>query len=222
MAGTYTERGQSPEGEFNHCYMTNLYGAPWDTAWNTCIYGSPSLEGANVLSNCTGYAQGRALEIYNEVTGTEPQGTHPFVALNGDAGTCYATAQAVGLELSTTPTNGAIMVWTEAGEAGHVAVVERVIDENTVIATESAWGGFSVAHPDPYWMRHNRYRGNGDWSGDAFTMEGYQFLGFIVNPADPDTPYPPTPPEPEGSTKRKGIFYIKPIQRRNNYKFYRL
>lgn len=182
---TFKERTKSPTGENNPCYMTTstgpgVAGSINSTHWNTCITGSPVMSGANVLRNCTGYAQGRALEIYCELENYNPgkTGSHPFQALNGDAGSFVDTARSANLTVSQDPAPGAIMCWKTSG-AGHVAVVEKVIDKNTVIATESGWG--AIAGTD--WISHKRYRGSGNWDGDKFTMGGYTFAGFILNPA---------------------------------------
>ena len=182
LSKSYKVRTKSPSGENNRCYISNLYGAPWSQAWNTAIYGEPSETGANVLRNCVGYAQGRALEIYCEATGYEPDKTqtHPFVALNCNAGEFVNAAQSSGLKVSQDPSPGAIMVWQQPGNAGHVAVVEEVIDKDTVLASESGYG--SICGTD--WISHKRYRGTDkNWSGDLFIMGGYNFIGFVVNPA---------------------------------------
>lgn len=178
---TFKERTKSPSGEFNPCYMTWGGGGAIDNKrWNTCIAGSPTQSGANALSNCVGYAQGRALEIYCELEKYDPgkSGSHPFQTLNCNAGEFVDRAPAAGLSVSQDPAPGAIMCWKTNG-AGHVAVVERVIDKNTVIATESGWGG--ICNTD--WISHTRRRGSGNWDGDKFTMGGYTFAGFVLNPA---------------------------------------
>ena len=52
-----------------------------------------------------------------------------------------------GLEIGQTPKAGAIMVWQKGSTlsgndgAGHVAIVEKVIDANTVYTSESSYGG---------------------------------------------------------------------------------
>lgn len=200
----FTVRDRSPEGENNPCYMTNgtsgLLGSFDSTHWNTCILGSPTVNGANVLANCTGYAEGRSLEIYNEATGYDPvtAGGHPWEIFSShNAGEWYGVAeQSEDFEVNpTTPTPGAIMVWDKAASAGHVAVVEEVIDNDTVITSESGYGGIA----GQTWITHTRRRGtDGLWSGDLLIMGGYTFLGFISNLGGfspiPPGPEPPTPP----------------------------
>lgn len=178
----FKERTKSPEGEFNPCYMTWGSGAIDDKRWNTSIAGSPTISGANVLCNCVGYAQGRALEIYCELEGYNPgkTGSHPFSSFNCNAGEFVSRAPDAGMTVSKDPGPGAIMCWTQAGNAGHVAVVEKVIDKNTIQVSESGWGGGIGGKP---WVTHKRYRGSGNWDGDLFTMGSYSFQGFILNPA---------------------------------------
>lgn len=218
---SFTERTSSPAGTFNPCYMTNLYGASWTGHWNTCIYGdyhgSPVV-GADVLANCTGYAQGRVLEIYNECMEYNPAqtGTHPFTGLNGNAREWYPLAPSLGLSVSTDPAPGAIICWTEGTDPdsvfGHVGVVERVEDQNTIITTESGYGAIAGQE----WISQTRILSGGNWLGNLATMGGYTFQGFILNPASPGPPVPPTPTP--GKSKSKIIY-----QRNwNNYTFRRL
>lgn len=212
---SFTERTQSPAGSFNPCYMTNQLGTVDSNNWNTSIVGQfPSggspVYGANVLANCVGYAQGRALEIYNEVTGYNPAqtNTHPFTMLNGDAKTWYSVAQSNGFDVSQNPAAGAIICWGTGFDPdsafGHVGVVEKVVDSNTIITTESGYGG--IAGSD--WISQTRtFDGVGNWLGNLATMGGYAFQGFILNPANPDNPRPPEPPVPP-TTKKKSKWWM--------------
>lgn len=212
---SFTQRNSPPDGTFNPCYMTNLYGASWSNNWNTCIYGEyppdsgTPVYGANVLANCTGYAQGRALEIYNECMNYNPAQTqtHPFVALNADAGQWYGIAQSIGFVVNPTePALGAIICWGQVGKEGHVAVVEEIVDSNTIITTESGYGAIN----GKTWIRHYRYRGDGSWkSGTEYTMGlDYYLNGFIFNPANPNMPFPEPDPIPEAK-KNKMWMYMK-------------
>ena len=221
---TFTERTESPAGSYNPCYMTNLYGASWNDAWNSCIYGcypnegSPPVAGANVLANCTGYAQGRALEIYNECMLYNPSvtHTHPFIPFNANAGEWYDIAVNIGFDVSNTPALGSIICWDKAGDAGHVAVVEKIIDSSTIITTESGWENIAGRE----WVRNTRYISGGQWTdSDYWHMpSSYYLKGFILNPADPDTPIPPEPPTPPTTKKSKWLYYLKPYRHYNRYK----
>lgn len=201
-APSFTIRTSSPRGSFLPYYMTNLYGASWDLAYNTCIYGSPTSNGANVLANCTGYAQGRALEVYCEVTNYRPSTTrtHPFVGLNGDAGTWFPLAPSLNLQTSQVAQVGSIACWSQTGDAGHVAFVER-IEGNTAYLSQSGYGGF----------------GGSDWGtgqipitggNDSWMNSTYHFQGFILNPAH-FSPTPPTPPTPTDGKKLKWIYWMR-------------
>lgn len=213
----FTVRNTSPEGENNPCYMTTGsdigLGNFDSTHWNTCMQGSPVVIGATALANCTGYAEGRSLEIYCEATGFDPieNNGHPWLIFSShNAGEWYDVADnSQDFSVNpTTPSAGAIMVWTQSGNAGHVAIVEEVIDNDTVITTESGYDGIAGRT----WLSHTRRRGqNGLWDGDLFTMGGYQFLGFIANLGgfSPIPPEPPEPPVPPTSKKSKWWMYMK-------------
>lgn len=137
--------------------------------YSTCIQGSPTDSQCNVLSNCVGYACGR----FNEIIGAMK-----YPSLNCNAENFIERAKnTYGLEISSVPTLGGIMVWqkgTLSGNdgAGHVAVVEKIIDSNTIYTSESGYGGSA------FWNSIRRNT-NGRWGlGSAYT-----FRGCIVNPA---------------------------------------
>lgn len=136
--------------------------------YSTCIQGSPTDSQCNVLSNCVGYACGR----FNEIIGAMK-----YPSLNCNAENFIERAKnTYGLEISSVPTLGGIMVWqkgTLSGNdgAGHVAVVEKIIDSNTIYTSESGYGGSA------FW-NSTRRNTNGRWGlGSAYT-----FRGCIVNP----------------------------------------
>lgn len=137
--------------------------------YSTCIQGSPTDSQCNVLSNCVGYACGR----FNEIIGAMK-----YPSLNCNAENFIERAKnTYGLEISSVPTLGGIMVWqkgTLSGNdgAGHVAVVEKIIDSNTIYTSESGYGGSA------FW-NSTRRNTNGRWGlGSAYT-----FRGCVVNPA---------------------------------------
>lgn len=145
--------------------------------WSRCVKGNPTDGACDVLSNCVGYACGRFNEIYNEIMGTTGM---KYYALNCNAEDFVERAKEwyPELQFSDKPQPGAIICWRK-GEigvhsdgAGHVAVVEEVIDDNTIKTSESAYGGtaFYVS---------TRNNDNGRWGiGSA-----YSFRTFILNPA---------------------------------------
>lgn len=197
----FTHRTVSPVGTYNPFWQTNLYGASWENNWNTCIYGSPVQIGANVLCNCTGYAQGRSAEIWSQITGHTPAETssHPFDMLNGEAGTWYIRAEAYGFEIGDIPKVGAILE-----TATHVAVIEEKVDDYTYNVSES---GYDTLPPFSY--SPSLVYQNGQWRS-LYTNQ--PIIKFIYNPYVTDTPTPP---------KKKKNFMIY-LPNRNNRNLKRL
>lgn len=187
----------NPVGSYAPSFMTNLYGASWDAAWNTCIYGDPTQTGANVLSNCVGYAQGRMLDIYREITGFNParERSHPFVMFNQNAGDWYQIAIDHGFDVQATPREGSVLV-----TSSHVAVVET-FDESTGLWWVSESGS---GDPTPYYYQHSLYESGGRWY-DSYGTDPL-IIGFILIPG-----VSPTPPPVK---KSKWIYYLK---NQNNY-----
>lgn len=168
----FTVRKEQPYG--NKYYMTKSTGG-----YNGAVYGKPLQEGANVLANCVGYANGRFNEIYAEIKGKE---VFPY-QLTCDAGSFIKYGKKMGLKVSQRPQAGSIMVWDGgSGGHGHVCVVEEIIDDNRVMISQSNYGG----KPFEYKVRTNA---NGRWGLSGL----YTFLGFLLNPAvnedEPKTEY---------------------------------
>ena len=183
----------SPVGSYDPCYMTNLYGAPWSSAWNTCIYGRPTQTGADVLCNCTGYAQGRALSIYRQIhPDYNPAAlqSHLFETLNGEPYEWITRATAAGFTISPEPRAGSILV-----TYGHVGIVERYDDVNGYwLVSES---GYDTLPP---WVFHNSiYESGGHWYSTYATDPLID--GFIL--------IPDVQPGPQPRKKKKFIFYLK-------------
>lgn len=138
--------------------------------YSTCIQGKPTDSQCNVLANCVGYACGR----FNEIIGSMK-----YPSLNCNAENFIERAKnTYGLEISPIPTLGGIMVWQKGSTlsgndgAGHVAVVEKIIDSNTIYTSESGYGSSA------FW-NSTRKNTNGRWGLGS----GYTFRGCIVNPA---------------------------------------
>lgn len=160
--------------------------------WNTCIKGNPRYQYADALANCVGYASGRFNEIINiarETTGCA------YTTLNCNAVGFKERAEAAGLKTGSTPRRGAIMCWGKEGAAGHVAIVERVNNSNSVYTSESGWGSSAI-----FW-NSTRSNNNGRWGIGA----GYYFRCFIYLPDDVqkaiDAEEPTPTPQPTPSDK---------------------
>lgn len=152
----------------NKYYITTSSGG-----YNKAIVGKPTKAGANVLSNCVGYANGRFAEIIGK--------DYIEYQLVCNAENFIEKAKSYGLTISNKPSLGAIMVWEGKGsKAGHVAIVERVDNETSVYTSESAYGGSAFYNT-------TRNNSNGRWGMGT----DYPFRGFIVNPSNPQPE--PTP-----------------------------
>ena len=163
----------NPVGTYNPCFMTNLYGASWADNWNTSIYGSPAQIGANVLCNCVGYSQGRALQIYMEThPGYNPAalGTHLFAAFNVDAGDWLTVAANQGLQILDHPEEATILV-----TPSHVANVERYDDGTGWLVSESGYDTLP-----PFNLHYSLYQSGGQWYS-AYASDPL-VLGFIKLP----------------------------------------
>ena len=190
-AGKFFIRNYKPSGNKN--FITTGSGG-----WNTCIKGYPNDPNADCLANCVGYASGRFNEIINEARETTGC-TYKY--LNCNAEWFIERAQQAGLQIGSTPRVGAIMCWQKGtvdggGDgAGHVAIVEKVYNNNSVYTSESGYGSTA------FWNQ-NRSNSNGKWG----CSNGYSCRGFIYLPSDVqavvDGGSQPTPvPTPGPSSK---------------------
>ncbi len=159
----FTMRTTKPKN--NKYYIRKANGG-----YSDAIKGNPTDPTANVLANCVGYANGRFAEIIGKKK-IEYQ-------LVCNAENFITKAKAYGLKISKKPTLGGIMVWqkgkTLSGNdgAGHVCIVEKIIDDNTIYTSESGYKAKA------FW-NSTRTNNNGRW-GQA---SSYKFIGCIVNPA---------------------------------------
>ena len=156
-------------GKGNKYYIRKAQGG-----YSNAIYGKPTDSECNVLANCVGYAYGRFNEIggYGYCKYLAPVNAENFMDYKGSCKT------------GMTPKVGACMVWEGKGDlAGHVAIVEKVYDNNHVYTSESGYGSSA------FWNQH-RYNNNGRWGCGS----NYSFKGFIYNPAVKDEPTPAPKP----------------------------
>ena len=151
------------ESVYDLRYQTDVY-CPVEPVTHTCV-----LSGGEYTGQCTGYAWGRFMEIL---------GSPPKLSL-GDAGDWFGYT-GDGYERGQEPRLGAVACWSLPGKPGHVAVVEQINGDGTIICSHSGWGWtptspvkprpspvITQTGKSPYWM---------EWIG-------YTFQGFIYNPA---------------------------------------
>ena len=152
------------------------------------VNGYPMISGLTVLDNCVGWANSRFNEIINDpnLDGLVKKFKYQLVC---DAEDFIESAKRQGLKINPTPIEGGIMVWQKGATlspkdgAGHVAVVERVYNDGTILTSESGWASWAF-------KTVRRDNNNGRWGQNS----AYKFRGCIINPAVTDPKVVPVPP----------------------------
>lgn len=148
-------------------YITRSFGG-----WSPCIQGNPKFGLrpflGSVLPNCVGYAVGR----FNELAG---EGSCKYLG-NRNAKELYELGISQGLSGGSAPSAGALIVW-DTSTFGHCAIVERVIDDNNIITSESGWNYYD----QPIVRTIQRRKSAGSWE-----YPGGKFIGFIYQPEEED------------------------------------
>ena len=148
--------------------------------YNQCIVGSDGP--ISVLPNCTGYVHGRCMEIAGLTT--DNMGL-PFT----NAVTYYNNSSNQWVQ-EQNPSLGAIVCYytntSSDSHPGHVAIVEQIIDNDTIVVSESHYGGARFAVETCY--RRYGWRPSAGWNVSP--------QGFLRNPYVTPTPPPPPPPTP--------------------------
>ena len=124
----------------------------------------------DTLPNCTAYAWGR----FYEIIGSKPK------LSTGNAEQWFLKTSD-GYERGQTPALGAVICWQKGATtnpdgddgAGHVAIVEQINSDGSIVTSESGWKSSS------YWWTTTRRNDDGNWNGGS----GYKFQGFIYCPA---------------------------------------
>lgn len=143
---SFTPRLTAPNRSNSYYYSNNVF-------YNSG-YGMP---------NCTAYAWGRFYEILEQ---------RPKLC-TGNAGDWYPyNMKTNAYQYGREPQIGAVMCWSRPGGAGHVAIVEQINSDNSVVVSESAYRSWNFkvrTHTPPNYS---------NMLGSA-----YKFQGFIYNPA---------------------------------------
>ena len=171
----FTERLTMPQSG-DPAYTRTAYGG-----YNSQIDGSPQPWTGSVLANCTGYVHGRWIEIAGHTA-------DDFGISNGNANTYWSHSDRY--TRSQTPAVGAIVCYN--GQYGHVAIVERVNSDGSILVSQSNYGGtvFETLTLRP----------------PSYAQYGVTFQGFILNPyADKPKPIP------KPKTNKIGLYYISPM-----------
>ena len=119
----------------------------WLAGYAPASTNPPNPQLGNALGNCTWYANGRLRELgYSSAD---------LNRLIGDASTWVDTARANGIPVGTVPTVGAIAQTVLDGHSmGHVAVVERLNGDGTIVISESSYYFDATNHTGDFLWRH--------------------------------------------------------------------
>ena len=165
-AGTYTSGGTTEQGTGLDYWRSTSKGG-LNPFGGLSGHTGGKYDG-DTLPNCTAYAWGRFYEIL---------GSRPKLS-TGNAEDWYGYT-ADGYERGNTPSLGAIICWEGKGSAaGHVAVVEKINDDGSIVTSESGWNSSA------YWWLTDRTNSNGNWGASS----NYVFQGFIYSPTEVVTP----------------------------------
>ncbi len=146
----FIPRTTSPNSSDKHWIQVSSGG------YNKCIY----VNAPTVMPNCTGYAWGRFIEIMGATTCN--LSTH-------DAGQWYLNTSD-GYQRGNTPELGAVVCWKKPGEAGHVAIVEQINADGSILISQSGYRSSKY-----FWTQTLQ-------PGYKFGTT-YIFQGFIYNPS---------------------------------------
>lgn len=126
---------------------------------------NPFYQAGYGLPNCTTYAWGR----FWEISDISKDYTNRPKLSTGNAGEWfYYTSD--GYERGTTPKLGAVICWSDnTGGAGHVGIVEEILDNGDIVVSQSGWGS------SYFWT-------NTKLASQGYSYNNYTFQGFIYNP----------------------------------------
>ena len=155
---TFTPRTTAPSASNKYYIHTSAGG------YNQCI----RIKGNSVLPNCVGYAWGRAYEAW---------GVKPKLS-RGNAEDWWAYKD--GYSRGSTPRIGAVICWRKGNAgygkdgAGHVAFVERVNGDGSILISNSNYSGtrfYTVTLKKPYKM------------GAGLTFQGFIYAPVSFTPS---------------------------------------
>lgn len=127
-----------------------------------------TLGGGELTGNCVGYAFGRFAEIMN---------SYPEGLPNCNAGDWYDTDTTHEKSSDPyAPKLGAAIVWTKAGAAGHVAIVESIEKDSSgnVVSIVTSESGWQKSWSERFWTSTRQ--------PPNYSTGNYVFKGFIYNP----------------------------------------
>lgn len=124
------------------------------------------------LPNCTCYAWGR----WGEISGGET-----LYLPRGDGGTWFDAARISGIyETGQVAQLGAIACYSDPVGMGHVAVVEVINEDGSIITSNSGYYRGTPGTSEYEWYYFHTWEHPSNYS-----RPGYIFQGFIYNPHEP-------------------------------------
>lgn len=142
---------------------------------------NPFYQSGYGLPNCTCYAWGRMWEL----SGVKPTGLS-----TGNAGNWYSGSR--GFVKSQTPVLGAIGCFGKYGGAGHVWVVEKILNNGDLVISNSGYRRPIASYPPSmYWFFNTQtYPKATNYLTSGYQSSGYYFQGFLHPPkyADGSSP----------------------------------
>ena len=150
---------------------TGIVGSPYYYSLN------PFYNAGYGMPNCTAYAWGR----FWEESDPDRTYTNPPTLSTGNAEDWYGNT-ADGYRRGNTPQLGAVICFADGPYSGdgHVAIVEQINSDGSIVTSNSAWGGsffYTQTLSPPNYL----------------PATGYVFQGFIYNPNAGGNPWPGPP-----------------------------
>lgn len=158
---------------------------------------NPFYQAGYGMPNCTAYCWGRWYELLGEP---------PNLPL-GDGNSWFPTAQEMGVYETgaypgSEPALGAI-ICTYYDNGGHVAVVEQINEDGSIVTSNSGW-------QSTYFWIETLYPENGyvpSWADPGAYVQGFIYLPISFGPGP--GPEPPEPEPPTYPSSRNFIYYLR-------------
>ena len=195
------ERRQNARNWYNFLSSSQIYVPRLDSdgiEGNPMWYDeNPFYQSGYGMPNCTAYCWGRWYELL---------GKPPDLPL-GDGNSWFPTAQEMGVYETgaypgSTPALGAI-ICTYYDIGGHVAVVEQINEDGSIVTSNSGW-------QSTYFWTETLYPENGyvpSWADPGAYVQGFIYLPISYGPGP--GPEPPEPEPPTYPSSRNFIYYLR-------------
>lgn len=195
------ERRQNARNWYNFLSSSQIYVPRLDSdgiEGNPMWYDeNPFYQSGYGMPNCTAYCWGRWYELLGEP---------PDLPL-GDGNSWFPTAQEMGVYETGTypgsePALGAI-ICTYYDIGGHVAVVEQINEDGSIVTSNSGW-------QSTYFWTETLYPENGyvpSWADPGAYVQGFIYLPISYGPGP--GPEPPEPKPPTYPSSRNFIYYLR-------------